>query len=103
MIKKLLLVVILLLCLAAWAPWISQDFARQRAEQQFASAWQGVSDGCGFNCKDCGAKGAVKTWFGYQVDLEYACGMLPADTPEYHKTVHAFVSFLGTVHGLPKP
>jgi hypothetical protein len=37
------------------------------------------------------------------VTLEYGCGMLPADTPEYHERTLIFVSSLGTVHGIPKP
>jgi hypothetical protein len=37
------------------------------------------------------------------VTLEYGCGMIPADTPEYHKRTLAFVSTLGTFHGIPTP
>jgi hypothetical protein len=29
--------------------------------------------------------------------------MIPADTPEYHQQATGWVSFLGTVHGLPVP
>ena len=104
MIKKLLpALILLILALAAWAPWITQDFAEKRAEAAFTSAWQRVSDGCGLNCKGCGATAAQKTWFGARVELEYACGLLPEDTPQYHKRSAGFVSFLGTVHGLPSP
>jgi hypothetical protein len=90
-----------LLVLALWAPWLTRGAAEQRAVQSFDAAWQGVIDGCGLNCNGCGVKDAQKTWFGYQVQLEYACGMLPEDSPEYHQHSTAFVSFLGTIHGIP--
>ncbi len=57
-----------------------------------------VQDGCGFNCKDCGFKSSEKTLLGRKVIIEYACGLLPSDSPEYHKKKELFVSFLGTVH-----
>jgi len=37
------------------------------------------------------------------VTIEYACGLIPEDLPEYHEHTTAFVSALGTVHGFPKP
>ena len=98
-----LLIGVVLVGGAAWAPWITRDFAAQRAGEAFTGAWQGVMDGCGLQCKGCGVKEPVKVWFGYWVPLVYACGLLPADTPEYHLTRSVFVSFLGTVHGLDKP
>jgi hypothetical protein len=98
-----LLLALLVLGLLAWAPWISAPYARQRAETAFTAAWQGVVDGCGTNCTGCGATRAEKIWFGWQVELEYACGMLPADTPEYHEHAAGFVSFLGSVNGFPRP
>lgn len=96
-----LILLLLLLALLAWSPWLSADFARQRAESAFSAGWQGVADGCGLNCKGCGAVQAGKTWFGYRVTVEYACGLLPADSPQYHRRAEGFVSFLGTVHSLP--
>ena len=93
---------ILLLLLVAWAPWITNTSSERVVSERFTAEWQGVSDGCGFNCKGCGIKESQRTLFGVNVKIEYACGMLPSDSPEYHKTDNVFVSFLGTVHGLQK-
>lgn len=103
--KRLLIPVLLLLAAGAalWAPWQSKESTEQNAERAFTTSWQGVIDGCGLYCQGCGATNAQKTWFGYQVELEYACGLIPEDTEAYHQHSTGFVSFLGTVHGLPKP
>jgi hypothetical protein len=61
----------------------------------------GTVDGCGFNCDGCGATAMQKTILGYDVRLEYACGLLPYDDPKYHQVRSVFVSFIGTVHGWP--
>jgi hypothetical protein len=97
------LLLVVLLALAAWAPWIDAQEAGRRAEAAFEQRWQGVVDGCGFNCQGCGPGAARRALFGWQVSLEYACGLLPADLPEYHQQAGVFVSFAGTVHGLPEP
>lgn len=90
--------VLLAAAFCAWCPWISDGVARSRAVQAFEAGQRGVQDGCGFNCKGCGAAGARKAPFGYWVALEYACGLLPEDAPQYHRSSERFVSFLGTVH-----
>ncbi len=91
---------ILLACAPAlyWAPWLSADAAQQRAEASFTSGWTGVVDGCGINCQGCGSVGAEHVPFGWRVELEYACGLLPADLPEHHRRTVLFVSAFGTVH-----
>jgi hypothetical protein len=97
------ILLIVLLALSAWAPWLDAGEASRRAEAAFETAWQGVSDGCGFNCDGCGAIAARRVPFGMRVQLEYACGLLPADLPEYHQQAEVFVSFAGSVHALPAP
>jgi len=87
-----------ILALLAWCPWITPDFAAARAVNVFEERQKGIVDGCGFNCKGCGVKEAARAWFGSVVTIEYACGLLPADLPQYHRTGRAFVSCLGTVH-----
>ena len=87
----------------AWSPWISGQYAKERAVAEFERAWLNVADGCGFGCHGCGAVETKKILFGTQVTLEYACGMLPEDSPEYHQQVDVFVSFLGKAYGLPTP
>ena len=99
----LLALAALLLALTAWSPWITPAWAEQRAVDGFSTAWQGVADGCGFNCQGCGAKEARRVPLGVAVELEYACGLLPEDSPEYHQRVEVFVSPLGTVHGVRGP
>ena len=64
-----LLIGVVLVGGAAWAPWITRDFAAQRAGDAFTGAWQGVMDGCGLQCKGCGVKEPVKVWFGYWVPI----------------------------------
>lgn len=94
---------LVVLPLLLWAPWLNAEAAQQRAVASFTSAWSGVSDGCGFDCLGCGAVGATRTAFGWRVEVEYACGLLPADLPEYHRRDTMFVSALGTVHGIKRP
>jgi hypothetical protein len=99
----IVVLVVSLILLLAWSPWMTAERAGGLAVRSFVNGWQGVMDGCGVSCKGCGIVGAGKTLFGARVELEYACGMLPADTPEYHLRARGFVSAFGTVHGLPKP
>ena len=73
---------LLLLGLAVWAPWLSAEWAGQKAVERFIGSWQGVVDGCGFDCRGCGVKGVERHLLGYRGELEYACGLIPEDTPE---------------------
>ncbi|SDC25726.1 hypothetical protein SAMN02799630_00933 [Paenibacillus sp. UNCCL117] len=81
-----------------YSPWVTEGFAKRRVIGAFEDQGRKVQDGCGFNCKDCGVKGSKKAPFGRMVSIEYACGLLPADSPEFHQRGQRFVSFLGTVH-----
>ena len=83
-----------------WSPWITKNHAEKIVSEKFIAEWQNVSDGCGLNCYGCGVKNSHRTLFGYSVEIEYACGMVLPDSP--NKTSYVFVSFLSTVHGLPK-
>lgn len=104
MAKKILLIsLILALALVLWAPWLTPAAAQNRAEEAFIVDWLGVVDGCGLNCKGCGARDARRTWLGYQVKIEFVCGLQPEDAPQYHEERSVFVSILGTVHGFPEP
>ncbi len=86
-----------------WAPWITKAWAEARTEQAFEAAWYGVVDGCGFQCEGCGVKGSRRVIAGHKVEIEYACGLIPYDAPEFHMTEEAYVSFLGTVHFVSRP
>lgn len=88
---------------ALWAPWLKEQEVERRVVDAFSAAWQGVIDGCGFNCQGCGVKEVQRVLTGYAVDIEYGCGLLPRDSPEYHETHRVCVSVFGTVHGLPMP
>ncbi len=96
-------VITLLLLAMAWAPWLSADAAGQRATDAFQLNWTGVIDGCGLNCQGCGVTATERRLIGYAVTIEYACGLLPADRPEFHERDTFYVSPLGTVHGLYGP
>ena len=104
--RKLSLIAIITLVvivLFLWSPWINEAYAKEHAVAEFERAWLNVADGCGFGCHGCGAAAWKKIPFGAHVTLEYACGMLPADTPEEHLHAHVYVSPLGKVYGLPTP
>jgi hypothetical protein len=99
--KKIIFSVMLLIVIVTgflFSPWVTESFAIHRAMNSFEGKWKNVQDGCGFNCKECGFKTSKKVLFGRKVVIEYACGLLPSDSPEYHKRKEQFVSFLGTVH-----
>lgn len=98
-----ILLVLALAILFAWSPWLTEASAEVRAVSSFNKAWEYVADGCGTNCKGCGAVSSQRVPFGVLVRIEYACGLIPADVPEYHRQATAFVSGLGTVHGIPTP
>jgi hypothetical protein len=86
-----------------WAPWLTREYAERRVVGEFTAAWQGVIDGCGFNCRGCGVKELRRVLTGYVATIEYACGLLPADAPDFHETRRVHVSVFGTVHALPTP
>lgn len=96
--KKITLIVGVILLLLLLPSPISRAYAKFWAVTSFHLSQSGVIDGCGFNCDGCGVKDIQKRWLGYSVTLEYACGLLPRDAPEFHQTQTVFVSFLGTVH-----
>jgi hypothetical protein len=97
------LVIIGLSVLLFWAPWITARYAEDAVVRNFEAGWEEVIDGCGFNCAGCGVIESERVPFGYRVQIEYACGMLPADLPEFHRQDELFVSLFGTVHGLHIP
>lgn len=99
----MIFVLFLLIVIFAWSPWLSNTSAKGRTEDFFTHAWEFVADGCGLNCQGCGAISSQRVPFGMLVTIDYACGMIPADLPEYHRQATAFVSPLGAVHGLPTP
>lgn len=91
-------VVIIVLILLAWSPWITKDYAEKRVVSAFEEGNKGITDGCGFNCVGCGVTGSEKVIFGYSVNVEYGCGMRPTDSRDLNERATKFVSFLGTVH-----
>ena len=101
--RKMVYALIIIVGLIAWSPWLTQSFAETRAINSFNKSWSTVIDGCGTNCKGCGAINSQRVPFGMEVTLEYGCGLMPADTAEYHEHATGFVSAFGTVHGFPKP
>jgi len=99
--KWILIVVLLIVILIfAWSPWVTKDFAEQKVLDDFSKKWYQVQDGCGFNCLGCGVHSSSKTIFGYEVLILYDCGLKagPSPIPPYQSKL--FVSFLGTVHTL---
>ncbi len=80
------------------APGITKSYAENKVVKKFEGKNENISDSCGFNCDGCGVEESDKTLFGHSIKIEYACGLLPTDSPEYHRTATKFVSFLGTIH-----
>jgi len=98
--KKILYIilgVILTVIILAWAPWITKSNAEKIVINNFEAKWNGVMDGCGFNCDGCGVQESHKTLFGYTVTIKYGCGMLIVGNPS-GSVDKIFVSFLGTSH-----
>jgi hypothetical protein len=91
---------VIILILIAWSPWITRSYAENKVVEDFEEKWEGIIDGCGFDCIGCGVTDSKRTLFGYVVIAEFACGMLPEDSPEYHVTGKYFVSFLGIIVNL---
>jgi hypothetical protein len=102
---SLLIAILILvgLALLAWSPWITPRAAERIATQRFEAAWAGVIDGCGFNCDGCGATALDRLPFLQPVQLEFACGLIPADLPEYHVRDVVYISPLGSIHSLDRP
>jgi len=98
-----LFITILIVSLSAWSPWLTHSFAEARAVDSLNRSWATVIDGCGTNCKGCGAISSKRLLLGMEVTLEYGCGLMPEDTSEYHEQATGLVSAFGTVHGFPRP
>ena len=93
--------ILIVMGLFAWSPWITPDIARQLVETQFNAAWNGVIDGCGTSGEGLGAKDFLKIPFGAYVTLEYQCGLIMPGEPALHTSV--YVSFVGIAFGYPRP
>lgn len=100
--SALILVALVLVIVSAWSPWLTRASAEARAVEIFNKAWKLVADGCGTSCNGCGAVSSRRVPFGVLVTIEYACGLIPADLPNYHQQTTVFVSLLRTVHGIPR-
>ena len=94
---------VVVLALLVSSPWLSTSHAEQRVVHEFEAAWRQVTDGCGFNCEGCGVTGSRRLVLGYLVEIQYACGLLPRDSPDSHVSARAYVSPFGTVHLVPRP
>ena len=101
---KLILVsviLILLIGLCAWSPWLTKDTVSHIAENQFIRAWEGVADGCGLSGSEYGTKDFHKFPFGAVVSLDYQCGLVMPNEPPLHTNI--YVTFIGTTFGYPRP
>lgn len=96
--KTIVIGVIILIGVFAWSPWLTKEYAEQKAVRAFTSSWTGVTDGCGFDCKNCGVKGSRQAFFGRFVDIEYGCGMKVSSDGENRKS-SIFVFSFGPVFG----
>ncbi len=85
-----------------WAPWMTPTRAADAVTRAFSTAWSGVPDGCSLVPPGVRAvhRGPAT---GYTVTIVYACGMVPRNSPEFHRRAVVYVSPLATIHGLPRP
>ncbi|WP_159887335.1 hypothetical protein [Paenibacillus puerhi] len=89
-----LLAGVLLVCLLPYSPWITQDVAAAQAARFIASQNTGRTDGCGV----VRVIGSRQAFFGREVTLELACGLLPAGSSGPYSRKTFYVSTLGSVH-----
>ena len=94
-------VIVIILALCAWSPWITQETASKLAEKQFHKVWDGIVDGCGISGNNLGAKNFRKLPFGATVTLDYPCGLVAPNEPALHTTV--YIPFFGIAFGYPAP
>jgi len=69
------------LILLGWAPWLTKEYAEERAVRYFEEIWEGVIDGCGLNCEGCGIAETNRDLLGYEVGLQFRCGLYVDEQP----------------------
>jgi hypothetical protein len=99
--KFLGLILLTVLGLFAWSPWITEVTALRLAETQFNKAWDGIIDGCGTSGYELGAKDFRRFPFGATATLDYQCGLVAPGEPALHTTV--YIPFFGVAFGYPTP
>ena len=68
---SIIVAIIIIIVLFAWAPWMSEASAKDSAKAASEDKWKGVMDGCSFD-----SFGAVeKKAFGYEITILSMCGM----------------------------
>ncbi|RXT06569.1 hypothetical protein [Ammoniphilus sp. CFH 90114] len=80
------------------SPWLTPSTINSIVASAIESSQEDMVDGCGMDCNGCGVKKVEKVAFGSIAKIEFACGLIPEDLPEYHEEARVFISFLGTVH-----
>ena len=90
---------LMVIVLLVWSHWLTPTRATRLARSAFETKWQGVADGCGF--VGPGVRAVQRAALGYTISIDYACGMLPSDSPKFHQHADVYVSPLATVHQLP--
>ena len=99
--KLFAFVLLIVLALCAWSPWITPETASNLAEIQFNRAWDGIADGCGVSGNKLGAKNFRKLPFGATLTLEYQCGLVTPSEPPLRTAV--YIPFFGVPFGYPAP
>ena len=82
-----------------WSPWLTSTQATHLVNTAFDRKWHGIADGCSLG--KAGIQSVRRVALGYTATIEYACGMLPSNSPEFYRRATVYVSPLATVHGLP--
>jgi hypothetical protein len=94
--KTSLIIIIIVLVIFAWSPWLTKAKVENLITQKFNAEWSGVSDGCGpiEEFKD-----TKRSLFGFKSSIRYACGMLPPGASLEGSWHSVYVSLFGTVQG----
>lgn len=83
--KKRWILLLFVLFVLAWTPWISEEAAKHQISSTAVQA-------CGMDCSYCGVTEPKKVPFGYEATMEKRCNGV--------EKKQFYLSLLGTVHGL---
>jgi hypothetical protein len=71
--KYIKIILIILLVILAWSPWLNSTEVNQVILQKVNTKWQGIMDGCG-PLRAENIKNTTRIPFGYISSIQYACG-----------------------------
>ncbi len=92
--KIILVILLLVIALFAWAPWMTAGFVDNSVTKTFNNSWGKVQDGYAL----IKVANIRKNIFGSKADISYGGGFSPAT-----ESKEIFVSSFGHIFGFPRP